>query len=345
MNIIIIVCSWVLFASQVECNIPIFTHPSGGDQTTPPCAENMPVSTSVDSVTLADTTGFNVAIHSQTPPFPPFQMTFADIKWNLITPASVTIDREKTQNFTFVFIGTDGSADPRNTVLSIPLTLIIEDENDNFPQFLNDSYARIIYDSVIPEFVLLTIQASDADASPKITYSITAGDDDNTYFIDPNTGNLTVTTPGNLNPVTIPSYNLSVQANDSRNVNTTFVTIHVLDDPCVPTPCANKGTCCRNHTNYTFTCAVGWLGDTCNKSTVDLILNPCISNPCANGGTCVVIGKSFKCICASGIQVPNCSITDPTTISSTKSQGDPCSSKPCQNGGTCSVAGTSFDCR
>ncbi|KAH3752914.1 hypothetical protein DPMN_187540 [Dreissena polymorpha] len=183
MNIIIIVCSWVLFASQVECNIPIFTHPSGGDQTTPPCAENMPVSTSVDSVTLADTTGFNVAIHSQTPPFPPFQMTFADIN------------------------GTDGSADPRNTVLSIPLTLIIEDENDNFPQFLNDSYARIIYDSVIP-------------------------------------------------------------------------------------------------------------------------VNPCISNPCANGGTCVVIGKSFKCICASGIQVPNCSITDPTTISSTKSQGDPCSSKP-----------------
>ncbi|KAH3711525.1 hypothetical protein DPMN_071194 [Dreissena polymorpha] len=76
---------------------------------------------------------------------------------------------------------TDGSL----SELSVPLTLDIEDENDNTPH-----KSRCVNSVTILK--------------------------------------LTLTRPGNLNPVTTPTYTLTVQASDGKTFNTTTVTVHVV---------------------------------------------------------------------------------------------------------------------
>ncbi|XP_052222221.1 neurogenic locus notch homolog protein 1-like isoform X2 [Dreissena polymorpha] len=368
---IIMIITWVLMLSPVQSDVAAFTAPSAGDQIKT-CTENAPGSTIICKVALSSSTGFTVMIKTQDPPYPPFQLVSDNrLGWTLNSPASVKIDRETTRNFTFVFNATDGAI----TFSSVTLTVIITDENDNFPHFTNAFYTHTIYDTESPDRGLLVIQATDEDLSPNITYSIIGGNEGNKFSIDPNTGQLNLTTPNNLNATTTPTYNLTVQAGDGTNVNYTTVIIHVVDDLCSPSPCDNNGTCSRNHTNYTCTCAAGWLGDnckteyvadpclstpcsngttckrsgtnyTCDGSRVGLkndseLADSCSSYPCKNGGMCALNGTAFTCSCTSDFHGSNCNLTDPTT---SKSQGDSCIAEPCTNGGTCIVVGTSFGC-
>ncbi|KAH3797730.1 hypothetical protein DPMN_151316 [Dreissena polymorpha] len=210
MNCIVIIVTLVPIATSGQSVVASFTHPSSGEQWD--CYENITASSSICTactVALSDSFGYNVTILWQNPPNPPFQLEANGIQWILKTPAFKIIDRETTSNFTFRFNATKGVS----AIQSEVLTVVIKDINDNYPKFTNDAYELTIYNS-LAEGTILTMQASDADESPTITYSITAGDANKTFSIDPHTGQLNLTTSSNLNATTKPTYNLTVQASD-----------------------------------------------------------------------------------------------------------------------------------
>ncbi|XP_052251364.1 protocadherin Fat 1-like [Dreissena polymorpha] len=347
MDCIGMIVSLVLIRSTVHSVDPInsFTQPTTGVPCS--CPENTTTNTGILAcrVALSEYSGYNVTIQSQVPSHPPFQLEKNNLEWILKTPLYEQIDRETISNFTFKFNATNGMS----SITSGILTLIITDINDNSPKFTNDSHEYTIYNSLTSGTFPLTIQATDADEKPTITYSISAGNTGNTFSIDPKTGQLTPTTPCNPNATIASTYNFTVQASDGTHVTDTTVIIHVVDDPCVPSPCANSGTCrrnqtdfnctCaagwlgdrRNHTDFNCTCATGWLGDTCGEA------DPCFPNPCKNGGVCAVNGMNFTCSCTTGFHGSNCTVAVPTTSA-------PCIYKSCGNGGTCIAVGTSFSC-
>ncbi|XP_052238471.1 cadherin-related tumor suppressor-like [Dreissena polymorpha] len=229
-----VVLFWIVaygVESKVQNAAPVFSKPQTNDQQTS-CFENIGLSLSIYRVSASDADGDTVTVgfHSQNPPEPPFQLTKAIIGWNLMTPASTTIDRETTPTFRFVFSATDGTY----TVQSVELTLILTDQNDNSPQFTAISYSASVYDTASAGAVILTIHATDADVSPSITYTITEGNVAGTFSIASDTGELKLDTPGNLNPATPATYSLTVEVSDGTNTNATTVTIHVLVTPTVP---------------------------------------------------------------------------------------------------------------
>ncbi|XP_052250477.1 protocadherin Fat 3-like isoform X2 [Dreissena polymorpha] len=292
--------SWMLIATPLPSGVfTSFTKPSNGDSRAS-CRENINVNTSIYEVKHASSIGFIVTIQTQKPPLPSFQLVKGSYNWNLTTPAM--IDRETTPQFTFEFSATDGSL----SELSVPLTLDIEDENDNTPQFINSIYTGTIYNTAKAGDYMLTIQATDEDLNPNITYFITGGDIGNTFSLDQYTGQLTLTRPGNLNPVTTPTYTLTVQASDGKTFNTTTVTVHVVADPCSSNPCNNGGACAVNGMAFTCSCTTGFHGSTCNE-TGPTTSDPCVSKPCTNGCTCAVSGPSFSCLCVSGTMGNTCS--------------------------------------
>ncbi|XP_052238778.1 hemicentin-1-like isoform X2 [Dreissena polymorpha] len=206
-----VVLFWIVaygVKSKVQNAAPVFSKPQTNDQQTS-CFENIGLSLSIYRVSASDADGDTVTVgfHSQNPPEPPFQLTKAIIGWNLMTPASTTIDRETTPTFRFVFSATDGT----NTVQSVELTLILTDQNDNSPQFTATSYSASVYDTASAE-----------------------GNVAGTFSIASETGELKLDTPGNLNSATTATYSLTVEVSDGTNTNATTVTIHVLVTPTVP---------------------------------------------------------------------------------------------------------------
>ena len=52
----------------------------------------------------------------------------------------------------------------------------------------------------------------------------------------------------------------------------------VADDPCLPSPCQNNGTCVNEGlTGYKCLCEVGWLGTNCEIGKSGLAINQFIS--------------------------------------------------------------------
>ncbi|KAH3711504.1 hypothetical protein DPMN_071173 [Dreissena polymorpha] len=285
----------LLLPLSVQTAAPVFSKPSPLDQQTS-CFENIASSSSIYRVSASDADGdtVTVAIHSQNPSEPPFQLAKAIIGWNLKTPASTTIDRETTPTFTFVFNASDGN----NTVQSVTLTLILTDLNDNSPHFTQSAYR------VDPH--LLTIRATDADVSNTINYVIKEPIPNNMFSIDINTGQIILKT-----------FTFTVEASDGTHVNTTTVaTGTVVGQPCNSSPCLNSGTCSTNGADFACTCTLGWLGKTCN------ITDPCIPSPCSNG-TCYKSGSNYTCLCTEGWFGDTCNQVNPCE-SSPCSNGGTC---------------------
>ena len=103
-----------------------------------------------------------------------------------------SLDREEFEEFTFTVVATDNENPPRQGFSSVKIS--INDLNDNTPVFLLSQYAVTISESTALNTLIVTIQATDADATPannQITYSIaTAGV--LPFTIDSMTGQVTV---------------------------------------------------------------------------------------------------------------------------------------------------------
>ncbi|XP_014678750.1 PREDICTED: fibropellin-3-like, partial [Priapulus caudatus] len=103
-----------------------------------------------------------------------------------------------------------------------------------------------------------------------------------------------------------------------------------INDPCLPNPCQNEGTCTLHPANdgtYQCDCPAGYTGDNCEQSA-------CLTYPCVNGDCHLVPGSETEatCICFEGWTGDDCSANDP------------CDPDPCENG-QCLAKGGAYTCQ
>ena len=69
------------------------------------------------------------------------------------------------------------------------LSVLLQDENDNAPQFDQDKYTFKLKENNDPGLVLATLQAQDADigTNGQLTYTL-SGDNSDAFNLDPLTG-------------------------------------------------------------------------------------------------------------------------------------------------------------
>ena len=153
----------------------------------------------------------------------------------IITTASggSTIDRELTSNFQFSVVARDGGG----RIGTAHVDVIIEDVNDNAPQFLQTNYDNSIIESAPTGTPVLSLNVSDADIgeNSRLTFTafpINVQSNQFPFSID-NTGLVRVSIPLDYDVVTFYTFDVSVRDNGtvprfaSRNAT---VTIHIQDD-------------------------------------------------------------------------------------------------------------------
>ena len=137
---------------------------------------------------------------------------------------------EDTESYTLYVLATDTN-DETNTLM---LTVNVDDVNEHAPAFAQSAYMAEISESrTAADGSFLEITATDADGTNDVvTYSITAGDPDDLFFIDPNSGALRVADGATLNYDTTPTattgYTLTITATDSDADNPMLSTQDVI---------------------------------------------------------------------------------------------------------------------
>ncbi len=140
-----------------------------------------------------------------------------------------SLDYEMDETITLRVRATDDN-DETNTLM---LTVNVDDVNEHAPAFAQSAYTATISESrTAAEGSFLEITATDADGTNDVvTYSITAGDPDDLFFIDPNSGALRVADGATLNYDTTPAttgYTLTITATDSDADNPMLSTQDVI---------------------------------------------------------------------------------------------------------------------
>ncbi|MCH7866063.1 MAG: DUF4347 domain-containing protein, partial [Myxococcales bacterium] len=131
------------------------------------------------------------------------------------------------------FLLTDGDGGTSNLATQ---TVNVNATNDS-PIAGDDGYN--ITDDLSNGSVLGFVVASDIDASDTLTYSITGGNTNNAFVIDPATGKLSVNDATQLDAVATPAYILTVQVTDDGTGNlsdTATITINVQSRAVVTLP-------------------------------------------------------------------------------------------------------------
>ena len=102
-----------------------------------------------------------------------------------------SLDREEFEEFTFTVSASDNENPPRQGFSSVKIS--IQDINDNYPVFLLNQYTVTISESTPSLTEIVTIRATDADATPafnQIVYSIATSSVP--FSINPTTGQVSV---------------------------------------------------------------------------------------------------------------------------------------------------------
>ncbi|XP_019620041.1 PREDICTED: protocadherin Fat 4-like [Branchiostoma belcheri] len=119
------------------------------------------------------------------------------------------LDREQMAGYNITVMATDMGSPARNTTALV--TVSVEDINDSPPVFSNSSFEVYIGETVRIGSQVFLLSATDPDSGPLnnlVYYSITGGNDDDTFFVETQLG--TVKTAARLGSV--DTYTLSVQA-------------------------------------------------------------------------------------------------------------------------------------
>ncbi|ESO98121.1 hypothetical protein LOTGIDRAFT_174335 [Lottia gigantea] len=116
-----------------------------------------------------------------------------DSNSGLLTISS-QLDREKKERY-FLNISAEDHGSPKRTSYKL-LNIIIDDVNDNIPQFNNNTYYATVPENTGPGATLITVTAVDNDIGDngKLTYLIPEGIADNLFEIEAKTGVITTRT-------------------------------------------------------------------------------------------------------------------------------------------------------
>ncbi|XP_060555146.1 cadherin EGF LAG seven-pass G-type receptor 2-like isoform X2 [Ruditapes philippinarum] len=196
--------------------------------------ENIPVATTITTVRAIDRDDGNNREIRYSIIVPTNPSTFK------IDPTSGSIstlkvlDREVQANYQLVVQAKDQASFGKQRSSSTTIEIKVLDENDNFPQFVNSPYTVNVSENldITSRPVIAQVSATDADEgrNQEITYSITGGNLDDTFYIDPTTGEVSVQKP--LDYETNKQFNLKVKASDNGKVpkhNSTNVWIRIDD--------------------------------------------------------------------------------------------------------------------
>lgn len=185
--------------------------------------ENIPVATTVKTVRAIDKdTGKN-----------------KDIRYSIIIPTNLStfkidpstgsistlkvLDREIHAEYQLIVQAKDQASFGKQKSSTATIEIKVLDENDNFPQFDKISYSVDVSENlnISMQPVIAQVSATDADEghNQAITYSVTGGNIDDTFYIDPTTGEVSVQKP--LDYETHKEFNLKIKASDNGDVQRT----------------------------------------------------------------------------------------------------------------------------
>lgn len=147
-------------------------------------------------------------------------------------PGSVDcLDYETKSEYFLQFKAIDDDGTGQTT--SVPLKISLTDTNDNPPQFSQPVYRVFINEDAVRFDPDLIVNAKDLDRTSHVTYSIIAGNDDNLFNIDPNTGKIRMSSSKAFNIHKNKEGDnfivLTVEGNDGKHTATALVNITVLD--------------------------------------------------------------------------------------------------------------------
>nr|XP_022911091.1 cadherin-related tumor suppressor [Onthophagus taurus] len=129
---------------------------------------------------------------------------------------TVPLDREEKSIYRLTLVARDSSpTEPKAT--SVNLTIMVSDENDNFPRFSSGIYKVYLPEDIKEGQFVFGAKATDEDVGDngKITYSI-IGEHSNYFQIEPESGTISVIShpPKPLKSSTESVYNVEIEASD-----------------------------------------------------------------------------------------------------------------------------------
>uniref|UniRef100_A0A3Q3FZG8 Cadherin EGF LAG seven-pass G-type receptor 1 n=1 Tax=Labrus bergylta TaxID=56723 RepID=A0A3Q3FZG8_9LABR len=123
------------------------------------------------------------------------------------------IDYEDQASYTLAIIARDNGIPQKSDTTYVEI--IIQDANDNTPQFLRDNYQGAVFEDAPVYTSVLQISASDRDSGSngRLSYTFQGGDDgEGDFFIEPYSG--IIRTARKLDRENVPVYNLKAYAVD-----------------------------------------------------------------------------------------------------------------------------------
>lgn len=155
-----------------------------------------------------------------------------DIRSGIVRTRGV-IDRERVAEYQLIVEANDQGRDPGPLSATATVYIIVEDENDNSPQFSEKRYFVQVREDVPVNTKILQVKASDRDKGNNavIYYSIVSGNIRGQFYIDSLNGNIDIINP--LDYETTREYTLRIKAQDGGRpplINSTgLVMIQVID--------------------------------------------------------------------------------------------------------------------
>ncbi|XP_048356022.1 cadherin EGF LAG seven-pass G-type receptor 1 isoform X2 [Sphaerodactylus townsendi] len=143
------------------------------------------------------------------------------------------VDREEISEYHLVVEANDQGKDPGPRSATVTVHIMVEDENDNSPQFSEKRYLVQIPEDTTINSQVLQVQASDRDrgSNAQVHYSIVSGNLKGQFYIHSFSGSIDLINP--LDYETIREYNLRIKAQDGGRppqINSSgMVSIQVLD--------------------------------------------------------------------------------------------------------------------
>ncbi|XP_063064688.1 protocadherin Fat 4-like [Engraulis encrasicolus] len=129
---------------------------------------------------------------------------------------SADLDRETNPSFTFQV---EAREDDHTETADVVITLL--DVNDNSPQFSSSKYEGKVFSNQTVGMNVVKVEATDADegVNGEVTYSIDAGNEDDHFTLDENSGDITLAKVIILEDNTVKRFSLYVTARDGGEIS------------------------------------------------------------------------------------------------------------------------------
>lgn len=143
------------------------------------------------------------------------------------------VDREEVESYMLLVEANDQGRDPGPRSATAKVHIVVEDDNDNAPQFSEKRYVVQVPEDMSPNTEILQVTATDEDrgSNAMVHFSIMSGNTRGQFYIDAQTGKMDLVS--HLDYETNKEYTLRIRAQDGgrpplSNISG-LVTVQVLD--------------------------------------------------------------------------------------------------------------------